>query len=799
MTGCSDVIWITHSSPIDAAEYAEAIETLGFTPLHFPLLTIKSLDVPLPDLSRYKSIIFTSINGLNEFSKILDERTLPVYAVGEQTAQAAREAGFTVAGVGAVGAADLAKILPPEGRPYLHISGVDVAEEIKVGGLKIDRLPIYKAEKIKTLSDECIALIESKKVAAILFFSTRAVDNFVDIVVNNNIQHDISSIQALCLADSMLESARRLQWKGVRVAKAPNRTGMLKLLNEFVRSGNDMNAITDTEEQPLANAGEIIERFGGIRPMAKKVDVAVTTVQGWKKRDIIPAVRKADVLKAAQEHDVDLSDLLTGSGAIANENTRTTQDVQKPVEEKPPVVEQPKPPQPKPSAPPIQAQRSPLAERYPADKSEDLVVQELMKMLKMSESRAVQTSVWISAVLVTVAAIALVFIMRPSTDPRLGTLENRVEQVEAKQQGLLGRVVPDDWQDRIAGIEGQAKQLQQAVGELTSPEGGALSERLGKLEDQVGDITGSASLANLIGKLQTMSQTAEGQASLGGAAGQLQQLVSGLQGQPPEDIERALQNAQQQPETELGATLQGVSPTELKAASMLIGLSQMRQSLNRDKKPFKDDVALLVSLMGDGDPELKAAVERLAPKAEQGVLTPKGLSGELRGLTGDIVVASIKGEDVSLKEKAMARLGTMLKVEKDGKPLTGTDTQATVDRAQNLIDQGDIHGAIAELQTLDGAAAEKAAPWIDDAQSTLLAQNLQSLLTDKVLGQINGGKSIPMLPGQGFDLKGLTEGAANVIPGGHVVTDPQSGFRILPQQGIEGMLPDQVEEMLPGR
>ena len=110
MTGSGDVIWITHSSATDAAEYAVAVKELGLVPLHVPLLTVELLDILLPDFSLYKSLIFTSINGLKGFSKISNERYLPVYAVGEQTAQAAREAGFTVAGVGTGGAAELANI-----------------------------------------------------------------------------------------------------------------------------------------------------------------------------------------------------------------------------------------------------------------------------------------------------------------------------------------------------------------------------------------------------------------------------------------------------------------------------------------------------------------------------------------------------------------------------------------------------------------------------------------------------------------------------------------------------------------
>lgn len=44
-----------------------------------------------------------------------------------------------------------------------------------------------------------------------------------------------------------------------------------------------------------ASAHEIIEHFGGIRPMASKLGIAVSTVQGWKERNKIPEQRYVDI------------------------------------------------------------------------------------------------------------------------------------------------------------------------------------------------------------------------------------------------------------------------------------------------------------------------------------------------------------------------------------------------------------------------------------------------------------------------------------------------------------------------
>src|SRR3954470_20302088 len=58
------------------------------------------------------------------------------------------------------------------------------------------------------------------------------------------------------------------------------------------------------EAEAAGPTGGIIDRFGGIRPMATKLAVPVTTVQGWKKRGIIPQLRHADILAAAVRENI---------------------------------------------------------------------------------------------------------------------------------------------------------------------------------------------------------------------------------------------------------------------------------------------------------------------------------------------------------------------------------------------------------------------------------------------------------------------------------------------------------------
>ncbi|MEA1675390.1 carph-isopro domain-containing protein [Nitrospirillum sp. BR 11163] len=61
--------------------------------------------------------------------------------------------------------------------------------------------------------------------------------------------------------------------------------------------GMGQGGLAQSGANPQVDA--IVERFGGIRPMAAKLGIPVTTVQGWKKRGHIPPNRRADLEAAA--------------------------------------------------------------------------------------------------------------------------------------------------------------------------------------------------------------------------------------------------------------------------------------------------------------------------------------------------------------------------------------------------------------------------------------------------------------------------------------------------------------------
>jgi hypothetical protein len=85
------------------------------------------------------------------------------------------------------------------------------------------------------------------------------------------------------------------------------------------------DADLDQPSTPEAIAtAAIIERFGGIRPLAGKLDIPVTTVQGWKNRGVIPPSRHAEIIAAAARHNIMLDDLELAFAAEPAESTADT-------------------------------------------------------------------------------------------------------------------------------------------------------------------------------------------------------------------------------------------------------------------------------------------------------------------------------------------------------------------------------------------------------------------------------------------------------------------------------------------
>ena len=318
---------------------------------------------------------------------------------------------------------------------------------------------------------------------------------------------------------------------------------------------------------------------------------------------------------------------------------------------------------------------------------------------------------------------------------KIAQLEAELAQAKVQQAPASSQVETQlsDVQAKMAALGEQAKQLQASV------VNGDMSGKLSQIETKISQMAQQSQIlgfSGMIARVQSLQQSPEGSKILDSIVGTLAASPEGS------DIGQNLE-ALRASDPNVAQVTEGVAPEDMKAAAMLIGLSQLRHSLSRSNDSFDNDLVLLKKTVPADNPELLAAIDRLAPQAKYGVLTPQGLSQEFRGITGEIVSASLSGQDVSLQEKAKARMANVCKVEKNGERISGTETQIAIAAAQKQLDTGNVQGAVDILNTLKGPERQQTQPFLDKAQATLMAGNLQTTISQNVRAAVqtlmNGG------------------------------------------------------------
>ena len=124
----------------------EHAASLDLDTIACPLFTVEPIAWDAPDPAEHDALLLTSANAVRHAGPGLDGlKRLPVHAVGQATAAAARDAGLDVVGVGWAGVAELLAALPPSAR-LLHLAGQH--RRPAESGHSIDVRTVYRAVPI---------------------------------------------------------------------------------------------------------------------------------------------------------------------------------------------------------------------------------------------------------------------------------------------------------------------------------------------------------------------------------------------------------------------------------------------------------------------------------------------------------------------------------------------------------------------------------------------------------------------------------------------------------------------------
>lgn len=166
-------VWITRAEP-GAGRTATRLRELGYHPIIASVLKIERINGVRIDLDGVAGLAFTSINGVSAFAALSNRRDLPVFCVGDATADAAREVGFTEVRSAAGDVQALGRLIAAASlggailAPGAERPGGDL-QAAAGGSTSVRRLPVYRTVEAAFEPPACDAvLIHSPRAAAAL-------------------------------------------------------------------------------------------------------------------------------------------------------------------------------------------------------------------------------------------------------------------------------------------------------------------------------------------------------------------------------------------------------------------------------------------------------------------------------------------------------------------------------------------------------------------------------------------------------------------------------------------------------
>ncbi|MGB1547132.1 MAG: uroporphyrinogen-III synthase [Alphaproteobacteria bacterium] len=230
----------------DSENLAALLQARGIKSLIEPMLTIHPRPGVRLSTANVQAFLLTSANGARALAKATPERNLPIYAVGNATAETARALGFTKV-LSAAGDAraltDLvAERVDPKAGALLHAAGKTLAGDLAVAltarGYDIRRETLYEATPVKRISPPAAEALRGGKLAAVLFFSPRTAGAFVRLACEAGLASCCERVFALCLSPAVAKAADTIRWQALRVAERPDVDSLLRELDSIANRAN---------------------------------------------------------------------------------------------------------------------------------------------------------------------------------------------------------------------------------------------------------------------------------------------------------------------------------------------------------------------------------------------------------------------------------------------------------------------------------------------------------------------------------------------------------------------------------
>jgi uroporphyrinogen-III synthase len=224
----------------DAERLAHELRMRGHEPILSPLMAIRHFDGPGIALEDTQAVLATSAHGIRALVRLSANRDVPVFAVGPQTAAAARAAGFVDVRNAGGDAAILSKAVrewaSPKAGPLLHVAGQEragrLAQSLVEAGFSVEVRVLYASVASEQFSPAGLAALSADAVDVVMLFSPRSARLFAEQLQKAGFGARCHNMVALCISGATAEALQGLPLKTIRVAARPDEGAMLRLLDE---------------------------------------------------------------------------------------------------------------------------------------------------------------------------------------------------------------------------------------------------------------------------------------------------------------------------------------------------------------------------------------------------------------------------------------------------------------------------------------------------------------------------------------------------------------------------------------
>jgi len=772
----------------DSEPLADALKSRGIEAVIEPLLVVNDLvDQTHPlNLDGVQAILITSANGVRALVHATDRRDLPVFAVGDATAGAVRQAGFRQVESAGGNVGSLAQLtyaaLTPDAGDLLYVSGTvtagDLTGPLERAGFTVRRAVLYDAKAADRLTPETIAGFKDGSIDIVLFFSPRTAEAFAKLARKARIASTFKRCTAYCIAQAVAMKAQALNWKAIRVATYPTQESLLELIDNDVM--NFGKAVTASSVAPEAETEEA-------------------------------ETEEAETEEAAEREATALDDVMEAQGpisfaALVGEATERT-DGRSAGPQRGPV-----PPAGAGAAPPAAAEKPPTAEEPGAPIAPEVpLAAERLAAPASAPAPAPAGAPRRRGGFWRIAGFAVLIVLATAFGFFAGRLGGSGVAAPDSVTAAVSRWVAEG--RRAIGLAGEPADGSPGGG---APGDGALAARVETLERTIAQLAterprppaealASGTGTSGTGTSGTGAGDTEGQfAATARMLAEIMARVDRMEvaiaasdraGVTPELRERlaALETrlaASEQAEAELRrraeasparANSQAIAALETRIEALVRDLAAARarvgevatttaarqaaqeaaQEMARDGEalalalgqladavgrgvPYTDALEMVRGFAGNLGPRAAAPLDTLATFAPTGVSTRLNLQFLFPDMARRVVSAYAPAPQDRLIDRLIRKVRSLVSVRPMGEsggalPAADVDPGRLVAIAETRLQADDLAGAVAALAELEGPAAEAAAPWVAEAEGRLKAlEALRALRSLAVARHGNG-------------------------------------------------------------